>query len=195
MAAALLAGDTAQAGAAKQQVRSATAAARSGKTWLEAGELIDKMNWLNPPAEREYLRGHGHREIEAAHRFLAQDFLRLRHGQRPFLLRARYSVSSLFQARVNGNYAALYDQAGLMVRLDEKHWMKCGSEFVEGKRWASVVFTHDFSDWSTLEDLSQTERGVLARGAQEGLHRGAVLEGRREIHDHPPGLLSRRSSK
>ena len=61
-----------------------------------------------------------------------------------------------FQARVNGKYAALYDQAGLMVRLDEKHWMKCGSEFVEGKRWASVVFTHDFSDWSTMEDLSQT---------------------------------------
>jgi regulation of enolase protein 1 (concanavalin A-like superfamily) len=59
------------------------------------------------------------------------------------------------KARVNGNYSALYDQAGLMVRLDEKHWMKCGSEFVEGKRWASVVFTHDYSDWSTMEDLTQ----------------------------------------
>jgi regulation of enolase protein 1 (concanavalin A-like superfamily) len=34
--------------------------------------------------------------------------------------------------------------------------MKCGSEFVEGKRWASVVFTHDYSDWSTMEDISQT---------------------------------------
>ena len=61
-----------------------------------------------------------------------------------------------FQARVTGNYSALYDQAGLMVRLDAKHWMKCGSEFFDGKRWASVVFTHDFSDWSTMEDLSQT---------------------------------------
>jgi regulation of enolase protein 1 (concanavalin A-like superfamily) len=57
---------------------------------------------------------------------------------------------------VNGNYSALYDQAGLMVRLDEKQWMKCGSELVEDKRWASVVFTHDYSDWSTLEDLTQT---------------------------------------
>jgi regulation of enolase protein 1 (concanavalin A-like superfamily) len=62
-----------------------------------------------------------------------------------------------FQARVNGKYAALYDQAGLMVRLDEKHWMKCGSELVENKRWASVVFTHEFSDWSTMEDVSQSE--------------------------------------
>jgi regulation of enolase protein 1 (concanavalin A-like superfamily) len=64
-----------------------------------------------------------------------------------------------FQARVDGNYSTLYDQAGLMVRLDEKHWMKCGTELVENKRWASVVFTHDFSDWSTSEDL--TQRGAV----------------------------------
>jgi regulation of enolase protein 1 (concanavalin A-like superfamily) len=42
-----------------------------------------------------------------------------------------------------------------MVRLDEKRWMKCGSEFFDGKRWASAVFTHDFSDWSTMDDVSQ----------------------------------------
>ena len=39
------------------------------------------------------------------------------------------------------------DRFTAMVRLDQKHWMKGGSEFVDGKRWASVVFTHDFSDW------------------------------------------------
>ena len=61
-----------------------------------------------------------------------------------------------FEARINGKYAAQYDQAGLMVRLDEKQWMKCGTELVDGKRNASVVFTRDFSDWSTLPDLSQS---------------------------------------
>lgn len=61
-----------------------------------------------------------------------------------------------FQARINGQYAALYDQAGLMVRLDPENWMKCGTEFFDGQRHASVAFTHDFSDWSTMRDLSNT---------------------------------------
>lgn len=43
-----------------------------------------------------------------------------------------------------------------MVRLDHEQWMKCGTELVDGKRNASVVFTRDFSDWSTLLDLSQS---------------------------------------
>ena len=70
----------------------------------------------------------------------------------------RLSVSGdfVFQARVNGNYAALYDQAGLMVRLDAENWIKCGTEFFDGQRHASVVFTRDFSDWSTMADLSKT---------------------------------------
>jgi len=62
-----------------------------------------------------------------------------------------------FTARVNGKYATLYDQAGLMVRLDSENWMRCGTEFIDGKRFASVVFTRTYSDGSTMPDLSETE--------------------------------------
>jgi uncharacterized protein len=62
----------------------------------------------------------------------------------------------VLQGRVNGQYAALYDQAGLMVRVNAENWMKCGTEFFEGKRHASVVFTREYSDWSTMADLSET---------------------------------------
>jgi hypothetical protein len=61
-----------------------------------------------------------------------------------------------FTARFNGKYATLYDQAGLMVRLDSENWMRCGTEFLEGKRFGSVVFTRTYSDGSTMPDLSET---------------------------------------
>jgi regulation of enolase protein 1 (concanavalin A-like superfamily) len=59
-------------------------------------------------------------------------------------------LGSDFSATVQfvGAYTTLYDQAGLMVRVDTENWMKCGIEFVEGVHLASAVVTRDFSDWS-----------------------------------------------
>ena len=50
--------------------------------------------------------------------------------------------------KVTGEYRDLYDQAGLMVRLDEQNWLKCGIEFVAGVQQVSAVVTRDYSDWS-----------------------------------------------
>lgn len=60
-----------------------------------------------------------------------------------------------FEALISGKYAAQYDQAGLMVRLNPDNWMKCGTELVDGMRHASVVITREYSDWSTLPDLAK----------------------------------------
>lgn len=49
-----------------------------------------------------------------------------------------------------GEYAELYDQAGLMLRRDPSTWIKAGIEFVGGRRMLSVVVTRDVSDWSTM---------------------------------------------
>ena len=54
------------------------------------------------------------------------------------------------EATFGGDYRTLYDQAGLMVRLDERHWVKAGVEFVDGRRLLSCVVTREFSDWSLL---------------------------------------------
>jgi regulation of enolase protein 1 (concanavalin A-like superfamily) len=54
-----------------------------------------------------------------------------------------------------GNTRRYTDQEGLMVRLDAENWMKCGTEVFDGRRHASVVFTRDFSDWSTIPELSE----------------------------------------
>ena len=42
-----------------------------------------------------------------------------------------------------------FDQAGLMVRFDEEHWLKTGIEVVDGIPRLSCVVTNKYSDWST----------------------------------------------
>lgn len=54
------------------------------------------------------------------------------------------------QVKISGKYHSLYDQAGLMMLLDEKTWIKCGIEYVEGQQYVSAVVTRDDSDWSIL---------------------------------------------
>lgn len=54
------------------------------------------------------------------------------------------------QVKITGNYRDLYDQAGLMLRYDDKTWIKCGIEYVSGVQQASVVVTRDYSDWSVV---------------------------------------------
>jgi regulation of enolase protein 1 (concanavalin A-like superfamily) len=126
------------------------------KPWLEGGELVSQMQWLNEPAAVAYEQGRVTVRSKPRTDFWRKTFYGYVTDNGHFF-HARVHGEFTLQARVNGQYGTLYDQAGLMVRIDEKHWMKCGSELVDGKRWASVVFTHDFSDWSTLEDLSQSD--------------------------------------
>ncbi len=52
------------------------------------------------------------------------------------------------EVKVMGAYRDLYDQAGLMLRSDEAHWIKTGIEYVHGVQYVSAVVTNDFSDWS-----------------------------------------------
>jgi regulation of enolase protein 1 (concanavalin A-like superfamily) len=119
------------------------------------GDLTSRMTWRNEPASVTYPDGGVVARPKPKTDFWRKTFYGYITDNGHFL-NMPVSGEFTFEARVLGKYASLYDQAGLMVRLDEKHWMKCGSEFFEQRRWASVVFTHDYSDWSTLDDLSQS---------------------------------------
>lgn len=124
------------------------------------------MDWLNePPSWRER---DGELSVVTGDK---TDFWRKTHYG--FIrddghLRYR-TVTGDFTATVSflGSYEHLYDQAGLMVRIDEKNWLKAGIEFVEGRQMLSVVVTRDFSDWSTSAG-PQTAEWVDLRISRHG---------------------------
>jgi uncharacterized protein len=53
------------------------------------------------------------------------------------------------ELRVQGDFQALYDQAGIMVRVDAHHWVKAGIEFSDGRTMLGSVLTDGRSDWAT----------------------------------------------
>lgn len=53
------------------------------------------------------------------------------------------------QLRIRGEYRQLYDQAGIMIRIDERRWIKAGIELSDGRAMLSSVLTDDRSDWAT----------------------------------------------
>jgi regulation of enolase protein 1 (concanavalin A-like superfamily) len=63
-----------------------------------------------------------------------------------------HPVSGDFTAgvTVRGAYETLYDQAGLMLRIDAANWIKTGIEFTDGLMHFSVVVTRGVSDWSVI---------------------------------------------
>lgn len=54
------------------------------------------------------------------------------------------------QVKIEAKYEALYDQAGVMIRLNPANWIKAGVEYTDGLPHFSAVVTREFSDWSVL---------------------------------------------
>jgi uncharacterized protein len=118
--------------------------------------LLSRMTWMNEPASSKI----------AGEQIVVRSRAKTDFWQKTFdgyvadnghFYHLSVPEEFTFTASINGKYATLYDQAGLMVRLDNENWMRCGTEFIDGKRFASVVFTRTYSDGSTMPDLSETE--------------------------------------
>lgn len=105
-------------------------------TWLNAPEtwrLDDGRLWVVTDAKTDFWRETHYGFIRDTGHFFACD------------------VAGGFtaQLRVRARYDALYDQAGIMVRLDEKTWIKAGIEASDGQALLSSVLTVGRSDWAT----------------------------------------------
>jgi hypothetical protein len=105
--------------------------------------------WLNEP--RQWHRSAGTLEVTTDKR---TDFWRETHygftRDSGHFLGVETAGDFTAQLRVQSAYEQLYDQAGIMVRLDEWHWVKAGIELSDGRPMLSSVLTAERSDWATV---------------------------------------------
>ena len=110
--------------------------------------MFERCRWLNEPAE--WTMGADHVAVITDH---ATDFWRETHYG--FVRDSGHffgcSVPGGFTAtlKVRARYESLYDQAGLMVRLDAETWIKAGIELSDGEALLGSVLTLGRSDWAT----------------------------------------------
>jgi len=78
-----------------------------------------------------------------------------------------------------------YDQAGVMLRADERTWLKTGVEFFEGRPRLSTVLTLGRSSWM-VTDLPEGTDEIVLRVSR----RGDAVEVRYVIEDGPAELAA-----
>ncbi len=133
---------------------------KAGPTVLESQHfgkpLFDKMKWFNEPASAKQSGDQLVVTTKPKTDYWRKTFYDYVTDNGHFFYLPVTGDFTL-ESRVAGKYAALYDQAGLMVRIDSSNWLKCGLELVDGIGHASVVVTRDFSDWSTVRGITTKE--------------------------------------
>ncbi len=67
--------------------------------------------------------------------------------------------------KITGDYKSQYDQMGVMIRIDEKTWIKAGIEYVNGQMNVSAVVTHNNSDWSMIK-LDSNPKSIWIRATR-----------------------------
>lgn len=111
---------------------------------------MDNMQWFNQPKIWNIANN-------AMTMFVTPqtDYWRITHygftvDDGPFLYE---TVGGEFEVKVKitGEYKTRFDQMGLMLRIDERTWIKTGVEFVNDKINISSVVTNERSDWSVIE--------------------------------------------
>ncbi len=112
-------------------------------------QSFSTMHWQNAPKKAVVTADKVQVEVEGG-----TDFWRVTHygfiRDNGHFYYQEQAGDFLAKVKVTGHYKDLYDQAGLMVRLDEKNWIKTGIEYVKGVQNVSAVVTREVSDWSVV---------------------------------------------
>ncbi|MEU4620049.1 DUF1349 domain-containing protein [Actinoplanes sp. NPDC023801] len=105
--------------------------------------------WLNEPATWSDEGSAMHAVTDPNTDFWQKTYYGVTHDSGHFYYQ---EVSGNFTVEVtlSGHYQTVHDQSGLMLRVDERNWIRAGVEFVDGSTYVSTVITRGFSDWSMV---------------------------------------------
>jgi uncharacterized protein len=110
---------------------------------------VPGMKWLHEPKHWSSTRGTVSVTAESK-----TDFWRITHygytTDNGHFYYAERSGNFIASVKITGQFKELYDQAGLMIRLDSTEWIKSGVEFADDRFNISAVYTRAFSDWSVI---------------------------------------------
>ncbi|GAA5158492.1 DUF1349 domain-containing protein [Pseudonocardia eucalypti] len=83
-------------------------------------------------------------------------------------LLAGFPPGSALEVAFALDYTEQFDQAGLLVRVDERNWVKAGVEHSDGAPQLGAVVTRDHSDWSLAPVPEWAGREVTIRASRSG---------------------------
>ncbi len=111
---------------------------------------LNSMNWFNEPASWKVSGNKLEMYVTPKSDYWRETHYGFTVDDGPFYYATR---GGEFEAvlKITGEYKTRYDQMGMMLRIDEKHWIKTGIEYVDGKYNYSTVVTDNKSSWSVIQ--------------------------------------------
>ena len=121
------------------------------------------MEWMNEPPTWSHENGTIVVTTGDNTDFWSRTFYGFRHSTGHL----RYGVATgdfSVEVTVSASYEQLYDQAGLMLLVDDENWLKCGIEYTDSAMHFSTVVTRDgYSDWSQQIVANEARKNLRIR--------------------------------
>ncbi|MEU6207858.1 DUF1349 domain-containing protein [Micromonospora musae] len=89
------------------------------------------------------------------------------HDDAPALL-APLPADTAVEVTFRLEWTEQFDQAGVLVRVDDRNWIKAGVEFSDGQPQVGAVVTRELSDWSVAPVPEWAGQEVTVRASRAG---------------------------
>lgn len=127
----------------------------------------DEATWLNPPRSATRRGGDLVVTTEPDSDFWRTTSYGFVHDDGHCLL-APFPVGGAIEVSFVAEFAEQFDQAGLVIRVDERNWIKAGLELADGVLQLGAVVTRGVSDWSTGPVPEWAGSTVTVRASRSG---------------------------